>query len=151
VFRDLAARNLLVCSGTNQQFIIKISDFGLSRIVDSGVYTISNSLIPYRWSSIEVLKYGTFSTQSDIWSFGIVMWEIFNFGMIPYSNMSNQEVVQQVINGYRLNSPSNCSNEIQELIQQCWNSNPNSRPTFTVSFINFSIFTYHSFIDFIFN
>ena len=132
VFRDLAARNLLVCSGTNQQFIIKISDFGLSKIINSGVYSSSNSSFPIKWSSIEVLKYGTFSTQSDIWSFGIVMWEIFNFGMIPYSNRSNQEVIEQVIKGYRLTPPSNCPNEIQQLIQSCWNENPDDRPTFEV-------------------
>jgi serine/threonine protein kinase len=105
IHRDLAARNILVTSNLS----MKISDFGLARNVeDTDYYTMmtqtkpnQRGLLPWRWMSIETLEAKVFTTASDVWSFGIVVWEIFTFGMIPYMTLENDELLkflQKVIN-----------------------------------------------------
>ena len=94
VHRHLAARNVLVGEGLT----VKVSDFGLSRdIYSSDYYRVqSKSLLPVRWMPPESVMYGKFTTDSDVWSFGVVLWEVFSFGLQPYFGYSNQEVVEMI-------------------------------------------------------
>eukprot|EP01117_Protostelium_nocturnum_P006517 TRINITY_DN2349_c0_g1_i1.p1 TRINITY_DN2349_c0_g1~~TRINITY_DN2349_c0_g1_i1.p1 ORF type:complete len:731 (+),score=292.86 TRINITY_DN2349_c0_g1_i1:338-2530(+) len=129
VHRDLAARNLLVTE-VDGKFIIKIADFGLSREVNT-VYNAKGEHFPVKWSPPEVIQKNQYSSKSDVWSFGVVMWEIFTKGdKMPYSGLSNIETVEAVIKGIRLRRPEECPTEIYELMLRCWNANPEVRPSF---------------------
>ena len=127
VHRDLATRNCLV-SG---ELRVKISDFGLSQdIYSTDYFRLGDSeLLPIRWMPPEAILYAKFTTQSDIWSFGIVLWEIFSFGVQPYFSLSNEEVVAHVRDGNVLNCPEKCPQEIYDLMLDCWAMNPSERPT----------------------
>ena len=127
VHRDLATRNCLL----NEKLFVKISDFGLSRDVYSKDYYKlgEKSLMPIRWMPPEAILYTTFTTRSDIWSFGIVLWEIFSSGTQPYCALSNEEVVERVTNGQILRCPSGCPNELYDLMVHCWATEPEKRPT----------------------
>ncbi|XP_035698839.1 inactive tyrosine-protein kinase transmembrane receptor ROR1-like isoform X6 [Branchiostoma floridae] len=126
--RDLAARNCLV--GDN--LLIKISDFGLSRdIYSSDYYRVqSKSLLPVRWMPPEAIMYGKFSTDSDVWSFGVVLWEIFSYGLQPYYGYSNQEVIEMIRSRQLLPCPDNCPARMYSLMLECWNEIPARRPSF---------------------
>ena len=86
--------------------------------------------IPIKWMAIETITDRIYSTQSDVWSFGIVMWEIFSLGKVPYPDMSNTQVFNVVSEGYRMKKPFNASEEIGALMIACWNKNAKERPTF---------------------
>ncbi|KAL4631630.1 tyrosine-protein kinase BTK [Arapaima gigas] len=125
--RDLAARNCLVDSlGT-----VKVTDFGLSRYVLDDEYTSSaGSKFPVRWSPPEVLLYCKFSSKSDVWAFGVLMWEIYTLGKMPYERLSNTEIVQKVSTGLRLYRPQLANERIYSIMTACWNDKPEDRPTF---------------------
>ena len=127
VHRDLATRNCLL----NEKLFVKISDFGLSRDVYSKDYYKfgEKSFMPIRWMPPEAILYSTFTTQSDIWSFGIVLWEIFSGATQPYCALSNEEIVDRVTNGQILRCPSGCPNELYDLMVHCWAYEPEKRPT----------------------
>uniref|UniRef100_A0A8C5Z5I3 Tyrosine-protein kinase n=1 Tax=Marmota marmota marmota TaxID=9994 RepID=A0A8C5Z5I3_MARMA len=128
IHRDLAARNCLV--GENN--ILKISDFGMSRQEDGGVYSSSGlKQIPIKWTAPEALNYGRYSSESDVWSFGILLWETFSLGISPYPGMTNQQAREQVERGYRMSAPQNCPEEISKIMMKCWDYNPENRPTFS--------------------
>ncbi|KAM3848432.1 tyrosine-protein kinase ITK/TSK [Vipera latastei] len=128
IHRDLAARNCLV--GEFQ--VVKVSDFGMSRYVLDDQYTSSmGTKFPIRWSAPEVFSYNRYSTKSDVWSFGVLMWEVFSEGKTPYENRTNAEVVEEVSAGLRLYKPRHASNTIYNLMQHCWNENQNDRPPFS--------------------
>jgi serine/threonine protein kinase len=78
-----------------------------------------------------VIEYGQSSSQSDVWSFGVCLWEMFSYGKIPYSELSNNEVVSKVLAGYRLEAPLNCPPEVYKIMTSCWQLKPESRPTFS--------------------
>ena len=126
VHRDLATRNCLI----NEQLFVKIADFGLSKDVYSKDYYRlgEKSLLPIRWMPPEAILYCKFSTQSDIWSFGIVLWEIFAGGAQPYYTLSNEEVVDYVTEKNVLQCPIGCPRLLYELMVDCWEFNPESRP-----------------------
>ena len=126
--RDLALRNLLV-SGEEGNYIVKVSDFGLSRNIDD-YYKSENINVPVKWTAPEVFEYGKFTVKCDVWSLGIVLWELFSYGAIPYPTMSNEKVFEKVKNDYRMPAPDNCPNEIYQIMLQCWNNDPQKRPTF---------------------
>ncbi|CAH2076186.1 unnamed protein product, partial [Iphiclides podalirius] len=128
VHRDLAARNCLV----SDDFIVKISDFGLSRdIYSSDYYRVqSKSLLPVRWMPPESILYGKFTTESDIWSYGVVLWEIYSYGLQPYYGYSNQEVISMVRGGELLAAPANCPTQLYALMRECWKHTPQRRPNF---------------------
>ncbi|XP_019742529.1 tyrosine-protein kinase Fes/Fps [Hippocampus comes] len=128
IHRDLAARNCLV----TEQRVVKISDFGMSRQQDDGVYSAEGSLrqIPIKWTAPEALNYGRYTTESDVWSFGVLMWEVFSMGMIPYTSMSNQQVRERVDKGYRMQAPHDCPPEVSTLMSSCWQHEPKNRPSF---------------------
>jgi serine/threonine protein kinase len=131
--RDLAARNLLAAhGGAHHKSIVKIADFGLSRVTESGFYQSENQVIPFKWTAPEVIKHGTFLSSSDVWSFGITMWEIFSYGELPYQSMTNKEALDAVAQGYRLPSPSACPENIYQVMLSCWKENAEDRPSFEV-------------------
>nr|KAF6440542.1 FER tyrosine kinase [Rousettus aegyptiacus] len=128
IHRDLAARNCLV--GENN--VLKISDFGMSRQEDGGVYSSSGlKQIPIKWTAPEALNYGRYSSESDVWSFGILLWETFSLGVCPYPGMTNQQAREQVERGYRMSAPQNCPEDIFKIMMRCWDYKPENRPTFS--------------------
>jgi len=130
VHRDLSARNLLV-SMAQGRYSALVSDFGMSRLVSNDYYATQNSLFPVKWSSPESITNEKFTHKSDVWSFGITCWEIFELGAIPYYGKTNQEVVTFVVkeNG-RLNQPKRCPDEMFTIMMECWESSPKDRPDF---------------------
>ncbi|XP_078525325.1 inactive tyrosine-protein kinase transmembrane receptor ROR1 [Lissotriton helveticus] len=128
VHKDLAARNILV----GEQLHVKISDLGLSReIYSSDYYRVQNkSLLPIRWMPLEAIMYGNFSSDSDIWSFGVVLWEIFSFGLQPYYGFSNQEVIEMIRKRQLLPCSEDCPPRMYSLMTECWHEIPPRRPRF---------------------
>ncbi|NXN49077.1 SRMS kinase, partial [Rynchops niger] len=127
VHRDLAARNILV----GEELTCKIADFGLARLLKDDIYSTSGSTkIPVKWTAPEAANYRTYSLKSDVWSYGILLYEVFTYGQIPYEGMTNQETVRQITRGYRLPRPSSCPPEIYSIMLECWNVNTEERPTF---------------------
>ncbi|XP_028394326.1 ephrin type-B receptor 2-like [Dendronephthya gigantea] len=132
VHRDLAARNVLV----DGSLICKVSDFGLSRELEAtdssrGEYATTGGKIPIRWTAPEATKYRKFSSASDVWSFGILLWEIMSFAERPYWEWDNFRVMEEVDNGFRLPAPLNCPKGIHDLMLQCWKAERIERPNFT--------------------
>uniref|UniRef100_H3BWY8 Tyrosine-protein kinase n=1 Tax=Tetraodon nigroviridis TaxID=99883 RepID=H3BWY8_TETNG len=128
IHRDLAARNCLV--GDNNA--LKISDFGMSRQEDDGIYSSSGlKQIPIKWTAPEALNYGRYSSESDVWSYGILLWETFSLGMCPYPGMTNQQAREQVEKGYRMACPQRCPDDVYKVMQRCWQYNPEDRPKFS--------------------
>ncbi|XP_032874312.1 ephrin type-A receptor 5 isoform X4 [Amblyraja radiata] len=129
VHRDLAARNILV----NSNLVSKVSDFGLSRILEDdpeAAYTTKGGKIPIRWTAPEAIAYRKFTSASDVWGYGIVMWEVMSYGERPYWEMTNQDVIKAVDEGYRLPTPMDCPATLYQLMLDCWQKERNSRPRF---------------------
>uniref|UniRef100_A0A8B9L8H0 Tyrosine-protein kinase receptor n=1 Tax=Astyanax mexicanus TaxID=7994 RepID=A0A8B9L8H0_ASTMX len=128
VHRDLAARNCMVA----EDFTVKIGDFGMTRdIYETDYYRKGGKgLLPVRWMSPESLKDGVFTTNSDVWSFGVVLWEIATLAEQPYQGMSNEQVLRFVMEGGLLDKPDNCPDMLFELMRMCWQYNPKMRPSF---------------------
>uniref|UniRef100_A0A6Q2X430 Ephrin type-A receptor 6 n=1 Tax=Esox lucius TaxID=8010 RepID=A0A6Q2X430_ESOLU len=137
VHRDLAARNILV----NSNLVCKVSDFGLSRVLEDdpeAAYTTTGGKIPIRWTAPEAISYRKFSSASDAWSYGIVMWEVMSYGERPYWEMSNQDVILSIEEGYRLPAPMGCPVALHQLMLHCWQKERSQRPKFIdmVSFLD---------------
>ncbi|XP_039999338.1 ephrin type-A receptor 4-like isoform X3 [Xiphias gladius] len=137
VHRDLAARNILV----NSNLVCKVSDFGLSRVLEddpeaayttrgTGTYLSPGGKIPIRWTAPEAIAYRKFTTASDVWSYGIVMWEVVSYGERPYWDMNNQDVIKAIEEGYRLPAPMDCPVVLHQLMLDCWEKERAERPTF---------------------
>uniref|UniRef100_A0A6Q2Y648 receptor protein-tyrosine kinase n=1 Tax=Esox lucius TaxID=8010 RepID=A0A6Q2Y648_ESOLU len=131
VHRDLAARNILV----NSNLVCKVSDFGLSRFLqeNSSDPTYTSSLggkIPIRWTAPEAIAFRKFTSASDAWSYGIVMWEVMSFGERPYWDMSNQDVINAIEQDYRLPPPPECPSSLHSLMLDCWQKERSARPRF---------------------
>ncbi|EPY88677.1 insulin receptor-related receptor [Camelus ferus] len=129
VHRDLAARNCMV----SQDFTVKIGDFGMTRdVYETDYYRKGGKgLLPVRWMAPESLKDGIFTTHSDVWSFGVVLWEIVTLAEQPYQGLSNEQVLKFVMDGGVLEEQKSCPIQLQELMHRCWQQNPRLRPTFT--------------------
>uniref|UniRef100_A0A3B4HDD6 receptor protein-tyrosine kinase n=1 Tax=Pundamilia nyererei TaxID=303518 RepID=A0A3B4HDD6_9CICH len=132
VHRDLAARNILV----NSNLVCKVSDFGLSRFLeeDTSDPTYTSALggkIPIRWTAPEAIQYRKFTSSSDCWSYGIVMWEVMSYGERPYWDMSNQDVINAIEQDYRLPPPMDCPSALHQLMLDCWQKDRNNRPKFS--------------------
>ncbi|KAK7603916.1 hypothetical protein V9T40_004189 [Parthenolecanium corni] len=130
VHRDLAARNVLV----NSLLVCKIADFGLSREIESateGAYTTRGGKIPVRWTAPEAIAFRKFTSASDVWSFGIVVWEVLSYGERPYWNWSNQDVIKSIEKGYRLPAPMDCPETMYQLMLDCWQKERTHRPQFS--------------------
>ncbi|XP_071453126.1 tyrosine-protein kinase Btk [Hetaerina americana] len=127
IHRDLAARNCLVGS----ENVVKVADFGLARYVLDDQYTSSGGTkFPIKWAPPEVLNYTRFSSKSDIWAYGVLMWEVFTCGKMPYGRLKNTEVVERVQRGIVLERPKACFKEVYEVMRKCWSHNPEDRPSF---------------------
>uniref|UniRef100_A0A3Q2XUL4 receptor protein-tyrosine kinase n=1 Tax=Hippocampus comes TaxID=109280 RepID=A0A3Q2XUL4_HIPCM len=131
VHRDLAARNILV----NSNLVCKVSDFGLSRYLeeDTSDPTYTSSLggkIPVRWTAPEAIAYRKFTSASDVWSYGIVTWEVMSYGERPYWDMSNQDVINAIEQDFRLPAPMDCPTVLHQLMLDCWQKDRNARPKF---------------------
>ncbi|CAL8321032.1 unnamed protein product [Merluccius merluccius] len=129
VHRDLAARNILV----NSNLVCKVSDFGLSRVLEDdpeAAYTTRGGKIPIRWTAPEAIAYRKFTSSSDAWSYGILLWEVMSYGERPYWEMSNQDVIKAVDEGYRLPPPMDCPAALYQLMLDCWQKERNNRPKF---------------------
>ncbi|XP_011178509.1 tyrosine-protein kinase Btk29A isoform X1 [Zeugodacus cucurbitae] len=127
IHRDLAARNCLVGS----ENVVKVADFGLARYVLDDQYTSSGGTkFPIKWAPPEVLNYTRFSSKSDVWAYGVLMWEVFTCGKMPYGRLKNTEVVERVQRGIILEKPKSCAKEIYEVMKKCWSHGPEERPSF---------------------
>ncbi|XP_025269966.1 proto-oncogene tyrosine-protein kinase ROS-like [Camponotus floridanus] len=137
VHRDLACRNCLVSSRNRENRVIKIGDFGLARdIYKDDYYRVKGeNLLPVRWMAPESLIIGIFSSQSDVWSFGILMWEITSLGEQPYIGKSNEEVINYVRAGGKLSINLNCPSILYQLMLRCW-STADARPNFKLCLKN---------------
>ena len=130
VHRDLATRNCLV----GDDLVVKIADFGMSQdLYSSDYYRVGeNAMLPVRWMPPEAIIYGKFTVESDVWSYGVVMWEIFSYAMQPYFGLSNEEVVDRVRHGTVLERPDHCPTNVYEIMKRCWIKEPFNRPAFAV-------------------
>ena len=127
IHRDMATRNCLIDSN----FTVKIADFGLSQDIYATDYCRlgDSALLPIRWMPPEAIMYAKFTLHSDVWSFGVVLWEIFSYGAQPYYSLSNEEVVDHVRRGEVLKHPPGTPTEIYDLMVDCWATDPDDRPT----------------------
>uniref|UniRef100_A0A8C6KMS7 Tyrosine-protein kinase n=1 Tax=Nothobranchius furzeri TaxID=105023 RepID=A0A8C6KMS7_NOTFU len=131
VHRDLAARNVLLVT----QHYAKISDFGLSKAVaeEQNYYKAkTHGKWPVKWYAPECINFFKFSTKSDVWSFGVLMWEAFSFGQKPYKGMKGTDVLQMIESGKRMDPPANCPPEMFDLMKTCWTYKVDERPGFSV-------------------
>lgn len=127
VHRDLAARNVLV--GENLE--MKIADFGLARNIEGDYYRKkTEGKLPIKWMAIESLSGQMYTSQSDVWSFGVLLWEIVTMGGTPYRNVRPQDMYSMLQSGHRMERPKGCSEATYQLMQRCWLTNPDERPTF---------------------
>ncbi|XP_050539411.1 tyrosine-protein kinase Fer isoform X2 [Daktulosphaira vitifoliae] len=126
IHRDLAARNCLV--GDNN--IVKISDFGMSREEEEYIVSDGMKQIPIKWTAPEALNFGKYTTLCDVWSYGVLCWEIFAKGGTPYSGLSNSKAREKIDTGYRMPAPEGTPEEVYRLMLQCWQYQPENRPHF---------------------
>ncbi|XP_035534333.1 tyrosine-protein kinase FRK-like [Morone saxatilis] len=128
IHRDLAARNVLVTESN----IMKIADFGLARDVHNIDYykKTTNGRLPVKWMAPEALFDRVYTHQSDVWSFGVLMWEIFTLGGSPYPGIPVEELFKLLKEGHRMDKPGNCTNELYMMMKDCWHAISSQRPTF---------------------
>ncbi|XP_034480747.1 fibroblast growth factor receptor homolog 2 [Drosophila innubila] len=129
IHRDLAARNVLVSDG----YVMKIADFGLARDIQDTEYyrKNTNGRLPIKWMAPESLQEKFYDSQSDVWSYGVLLWEIMTYGEQPYPNiMSAEELYSYLITGQRMEKPASCTINIYLVMRQCWNFESSARPTF---------------------
>nr|XP_021527765.1 focal adhesion kinase 1 isoform X24 [Aotus nancymaae] len=128
VHRDIAARNVLVSSND----CVKLGDFGLSRYMeDSTYYKASKGKLPIKWMAPESINFRRFTSASDVWMFGVCMWEILMHGVKPFQGVKNNDVIGRIENGERLPMPPNCPPTLYSLMTKCWAYDPSRRPRFT--------------------
>ncbi|KAK8724005.1 hypothetical protein OTU49_011393, partial [Cherax quadricarinatus] len=132
IHRDIAARNcLLTTKGPGR--VVKIADFGMARDIYRNDYYRKGgkAMLPVKWMPPEAFLDGIFTSKTDIWSFGVLLWEVMSLGYMPYPGRGNQEVMQLVTNGGRLEPPTNCPGPVYRIMTQCWHPIPDERPSFT--------------------
>uniref|UniRef100_A0A8C7W6U7 Tyrosine-protein kinase receptor TYRO3 n=1 Tax=Oncorhynchus mykiss TaxID=8022 RepID=A0A8C7W6U7_ONCMY len=128
IHRDLAARNCML----SENLTVCVADFGLSKKIYSGDYYRQGSVskLPVKWIALESLADNVYTTQSDVWAFGVTMWEIMARGQTPYPGVENSEIYEYLIKGERLKQPPDCRDDIYEIMHSCWSPVPKCRPSF---------------------
>ena len=128
IHRDLAARSIIV----GENLICKIANFEIARVIDEDIfYEIqSETRFAAKWTAPEAAYYKRFTIKSDVWSFGIVLYEIITYGSFPYPGMTNVEVLDQVKEGYRMSQPRGCPDKLYDIMLNCWQEEPANRPVF---------------------
>ncbi|XP_004751867.1 fibroblast growth factor receptor 2 isoform X7 [Mustela lutreola] len=128
IHRDLAARNVLVTENN----VMKIADFGLARDINNIDYykKTTNGRLPVKWMAPEALFDRVYTHQSDVWSFGVLMWEIFTLGGSPYPGIPVEELFKLLKDGHRMDKPANCTSDLYMMMRDCWHAVPSQRPTF---------------------
>ncbi|XP_063693086.1 protein-tyrosine kinase 2-beta-like isoform X3 [Bolinopsis microptera] len=127
VHRDVAARNVLVFSDV----VVKLADFGLSRhIEEEGYYKASKGRLPIKWMAPESINFRRFTNASDVWMFGVCIWELFMLGVKPFRGIKNSEVISMIESGHRLELPAKMPGPLYQLVYKCWSYEPSDRPTF---------------------
>jgi len=129
IHKNLGARNLMIVKDEDNSFIVKVADYGLTFDVTAEAFWLGE-LAPYKWLALEVFKSQQFTLQNDLWAFGVTMWELYEFGRIPYPELSMSETVEFLEKGGRLQIPANAPSVVQQLLPQCWDIDPQKRPTF---------------------
>jgi serine/threonine protein kinase len=135
VHRDLAARNILVTSDMR----VKISDFGLARFLDTGGYYLTQNFkrdVPLAWYAPEVIEFHKYSSKSDCWSFGVLVWEMFSFAAAPYF-CDLKVLADRLRQGQRLSQPAACPDEVYSILTSCWLYDAAERPDFPSLFHTF--------------
>ncbi|KAH3820043.1 hepatocyte growth factor receptor-like [Dreissena polymorpha] len=130
VHRDLAARNCMLAD----DMTVKVSDFGLSRDVYEREYYSScdkTTKLPVKWMSPESLEFGHYSSKSDVWSYGVVLWELLTRGMCPYPAVDNWDIMRYLKSGRRLEKPEYCPDDVYQIMLRCWQWEPEKRPAFS--------------------
>ena len=127
IHRDLAAKNILV----GEKLICKVADFGLARVIDEDIYEAhTGAKFPIKWTAPEAAMYSRFTIKSDVWSFGILLYELITYGRFPYPGMNNAQVLDALQNGYRMPCPMGCPEPLYKIMRECWRDEAASRPTF---------------------
>lgn len=127
IHKDLALRNCTI----GFDGVVKIAHFGLGPLIYPDAYCrVSNTDLPIRWMSPEAITSANFTTMSDIWSFGVAVWELFTYGDLPFEGKEDDEVIEFVLHEGRLSKPQKCSNVVFEIVKSCWHTDPHSRPSF---------------------
>ena len=124
---DLAARNILV----GEHMMCKVADFSLACVINKDIYEaqIGTKLL-IKWTAPEAALYNRFTIKPDVWSFGIVLYEIITYGRFPYPGMTDAEVLERLSQGYRMGCPANCPKELHDVMLECWSEDSDNRPTF---------------------
>ena len=129
IHRDLSARNVLV----GEHLICKVADFGLPYVINKDINEAhTEAEFPIKWTAPEARMYGRFSIKSDVWSFGILLYELITYGHFPYLGMNNTQVLEALQTGYRMPCPTGCPEQLYEIIRECWKDDAASRPRFEV-------------------
>ncbi|CAF4820434.1 unnamed protein product [Pieris macdunnoughi] len=132
IHRDLAARNCLIADDNS----VKISDFGMSREEEEYIVSGGMKQIPIKWTAPEALNFGKYTSLCDVWSYGVLIWEIFSKGDTPYAGMSNSRAREKIDQGYRMPAPESCPEEVYALMLRCWEYEPEKRPHFNQIYTN---------------
>ena len=127
IHRDLAARNIAV----GEHLICKIADFSMARVINKDIYEArEGTKFPIRWASPEIVLYAHFTIKSDVWSFGLLLYELITYGRLPYPGMNDVQVLEALQTGYHMPCPVGCPKQLYEIMRECWKDDAASRPTF---------------------
>ncbi|GMT04676.1 hypothetical protein PENTCL1PPCAC_26850, partial [Pristionchus entomophagus] len=139
IHRDIAARNVLV-DGNN---VCKIGDFGLCRLTETLLYQARGGRLPLKWMAPEALSNLEYSFKSDVWSYGVLLWELFSFGEVPFASLQTTELLAHLQRGNRLEKPEWCTAQVYEVMLGCWREDANDRPSFSILSADFGAMLEH--------